>query len=83
MRQPTLGERGLFVKTPSRTVTRTLSVNLCVCVSERLARQREILEERAERRLEIFKNLVNNLSVAGAAAAAAAAAAAPVCWNKL
>lgn len=55
-----------------------LRVNLClcVCVSERLARQREILEERAERRLEIFKNLVDNLSAAGAADAAAATAAA-------
>ncbi|XP_032408498.1 LOW QUALITY PROTEIN: kinesin-like protein KIF20B [Xiphophorus hellerii] len=32
---------------------------------ERLVREREILEERAERRLEIFKNLVKNLSSAG------------------
>lgn len=42
---------------------------VCVRVSERLLRQKEILEERAERRLEIFKNLVDNLSAAGAAAA--------------
>ncbi|XP_075902218.1 kinesin-like protein KIF20B isoform X2 [Nelusetta ayraudi] len=51
---------------------------------ERLARQKEILEERAEKRLEIFKNLVDNLSAAGAGAAAAAAAAAaavPACTN--
>lgn len=36
----------------------------CVCVrlSERLAREREILEERAERRLEIFKNLINKMA---------------------
>ncbi|XP_013874658.1 kinesin-like protein KIF20B [Austrofundulus limnaeus] len=32
--------------------------------SERLVRERDILEERAERRLEIFKNLINNMSVA-------------------
>ncbi|XP_027862780.1 kinesin-like protein KIF20B isoform X23 [Xiphophorus couchianus] len=32
---------------------------------ERLVREREILEERGERRLEIFKNLVKNLSSAG------------------
>ncbi|XP_024857829.1 kinesin-like protein KIF20B isoform X2 [Kryptolebias marmoratus] len=32
---------------------------------ERLAREREILEERAERRLEIFKNLINNMPIAG------------------
>ncbi|XP_028324681.1 kinesin-like protein KIF20B [Gouania willdenowi] len=32
---------------------------------ERLVREREILEERAERRLEIFKNLVNQISAAG------------------
>ncbi|PWA20097.1 hypothetical protein CCH79_00017718, partial [Gambusia affinis] len=32
---------------------------------ERLVREREILEERAERRLEIFKNLTRNMSSAG------------------
>ncbi|KAE8280969.1 Kinesin-like protein KIF20B [Larimichthys crocea] len=31
---------------------------------ERLAREREILEERAERRLEIFKNLIDKMSTA-------------------
>lgn len=30
--------------------------------NERLAREREILEERAERRLEIFKNLINKMA---------------------
>lgn len=30
--------------------------------NERLAREREILEERAERRLEIFKNLINRMA---------------------
>lgn len=29
------------------------------CFSERLQREKEIVEERAERRLEILKNLVN------------------------
>lgn len=38
---------------------------LCVCFSERLAREREILEERAERRLEIFKNLIDKMATAG------------------
>lgn len=57
-----------------RRVCSNLNIN-SVCVSERLVRQREILEERAERRLEIFKNLVDNLSASAAAAA--------VCWNKL
>lgn len=37
----------------------------CVCFSERLAREREILEERAERRLEIFKNLIDKMASAG------------------
>ncbi|XP_067368029.1 kinesin-like protein KIF20B isoform X4 [Channa argus] len=32
--------------------------------NERLAREREILEERAERRLEIFKNLINKMAKA-------------------
>lgn len=35
---------------------------VCVRLSERLAREREILEERAERRLEIFKNLINKMA---------------------
>lgn len=38
---------------------------LCVCVSERLVTEREILEERAERRLEIFKNLIDKMATAG------------------
>ncbi|KAM9345101.1 kinesin-like protein KIF20B [Symphorus nematophorus] len=33
--------------------------------NERLAREREILEERAERRLEIFKNLIDKMGTAG------------------
>lgn len=33
-----------------------------VCLSERLLREREILEERAEKRLEIFKNLINKMA---------------------
>ncbi|XP_035028619.2 kinesin-like protein KIF20B isoform X2 [Hippoglossus stenolepis] len=33
--------------------------------NERLAREREILEERAERRLEIFKNLIDKMTKAG------------------
>ncbi|XP_074531941.1 kinesin-like protein KIF20B isoform X2 [Halichoeres trimaculatus] len=33
--------------------------------NDRLAREREILEERAERRLEIFKNLIDKLGTAG------------------
>lgn len=40
--------------------------NVCVCFSERLVREREIMEERAERRLEIFKNLINNMAGHGA-----------------
>ncbi|XP_030012289.1 kinesin-like protein KIF20B [Sphaeramia orbicularis] len=32
--------------------------------NDRLAREREILEERAERRLEIFKNLIDNMATA-------------------
>ncbi|XP_041803723.1 kinesin-like protein KIF20B [Chelmon rostratus] len=32
---------------------------------ERLVREREILEERAERRLEIFKNLIDKMATAG------------------
>ncbi|KAM4591248.1 uncharacterized protein kif20ba isoform 2-T2 [Odontesthes bonariensis] len=32
---------------------------------ERLARERDILEERAERRMEIFKNLIDKMSVTG------------------
>ncbi len=40
-------------------------VCVCVCFSQRLAREREILEERAERRLEIFKNLINKMATAG------------------
>lgn len=38
---------------------------VCVCFSERLVREREILEERAERRLEIFKNLIDKMASAG------------------
>lgn len=40
---------------------------MCVCVwlSDRLVREREILEERAERRLEIFKNLIDKMATAG------------------
>ncbi|XP_070697167.1 kinesin-like protein KIF20B [Pempheris klunzingeri] len=34
--------------------------------NDRLAREREILEERAERRLEIFKNLIDKMATAGA-----------------
>lgn len=41
------------------------SVFVCVCVSERLVTEREILEERAERRLEIFKNLIDKMATAG------------------
>ncbi|XP_028279989.1 kinesin-like protein KIF20B isoform X1 [Parambassis ranga] len=33
--------------------------------SERLARERDILEERAERRLEIFKNLIDKMDTSG------------------
>lgn len=33
-----------------------------MCFSERLLREREILEERAEKRLEIFKNLINKMA---------------------
>nr|XP_046257693.1 kinesin-like protein KIF20B isoform X2 [Scatophagus argus] len=33
--------------------------------NERLAREREILEERAERRLEIFRNLIDKMASAG------------------
>ncbi|XP_060896374.1 kinesin-like protein KIF20B isoform X1 [Labrus mixtus] len=33
--------------------------------NDRLAREREILEERAERRLEIFKNLIDKMAIAG------------------
>ncbi|XP_061601073.1 kinesin-like protein KIF20B isoform X3 [Cololabis saira] len=33
---------------------------------ERIAREKELLEERSERRLEIFKNLINKMSAAGA-----------------
>ncbi|XP_071336035.1 kinesin-like protein KIF20B [Trachinotus anak] len=33
--------------------------------NDRLAREREILEERAERRLEIFKNLIDKMAKAG------------------
>ncbi|XP_069394674.1 kinesin-like protein KIF20B isoform X2 [Paralichthys olivaceus] len=33
--------------------------------NERLVREREILEERAERRLEIFKNLIDKMTTAG------------------
>lgn len=35
------------------------SLCVCVCVSERLEKEREILEERAEKRLDILKNLVS------------------------
>lgn len=48
-----------------------------LCLSERLAREREILEERAERRLEIFKNLIDNMSAAGAGPDARAAVGPP------
>ena len=34
-------------------------VSLCVCLSDRLEKEREILEERAEKRVEILKNLVS------------------------
>lgn len=34
--------------------------------SERLMREREIMEQRAEQRLEIFKNLVGKMAPAGA-----------------
>lgn len=37
-----------------------LSTN--VYFSERLLREREILEERAEKRLEIFKNLITKMA---------------------
>lgn len=36
-----------------------ISVAAFQCFSERLQREKEIVEERAERRLEILKNLVN------------------------
>lgn len=36
-----------------------ISVAVFECFSERLQREKEIVEERAERRLEILKNLVN------------------------
>lgn len=41
-----------------------LSLVIFLFASERLVREREILEERADRRLEIYKNLINNMSVA-------------------
>lgn len=37
----------------------------CVWFSDRLAREREMLEERAERRMEIFKNLIDKMATAG------------------
>ena len=36
-----------------------MCVCVCVCVSERLDKERQILEERAEKRAEILKNLVS------------------------
>ena len=45
-------------------VTRAMEMCVFLC-SERLAREREILEERAERRLEIFKDLIDKMTKAG------------------
>lgn len=45
-------------------LSHSLSLVMFLFASERLVREREILEERADRRLEIFKNLINNMSVA-------------------
>lgn len=39
-----------------------MCVSVCRCFSDRLARESEILEERAERRFEIFKNLMNKMA---------------------
>lgn len=49
-----------MVFTSQKFINPTQNLTSSCLSSERLQREKEIAEERAERRLEILKNLVNN-----------------------